>query len=99
MFTYLKTLSSVQEMSLKLLTYKWTMLIALIQASRCQSLQLLFIDGFRKEPDLYILQYNGSLKQSRPGVPVRNVILKQYIQIGGLGQKSCFRYQNRSYSP
>lgn len=28
--------------------------------------------------DSYILQYDGSLNQSRPGIPVPKIILKQY---------------------
>lgn len=76
--SYLKTLPSVEKLSLKLLTYKLAMLIALTQASRCQSLQLLSLKDIKKGPDYYVLQYSDSLKQSRPGISVPNVVLRQY---------------------
>jgi hypothetical protein len=75
---YLKSLSPVQDLSLKFLTFKLAMLIALTQASRAQSLQLLTIENLRKGSDFYVLQYKGSLKQSKPGRRVPYVMLKSY---------------------
>ena len=63
---YLKTLH-ISELSLKLLTLKLTMLIALTTASRSQSLHLLTIDNMVKLSSKYILQYSGLLKHCRRG--------------------------------
>ncbi|XP_053398289.1 uncharacterized protein LOC123561770 [Mercenaria mercenaria] len=76
--TYLKTLMPLEKLSLKLLTLKLAMLIALTQASRAQSLQLLTLENLRKGSEFYVLQFKGSLKQSKPGRRVPNVMLKSY---------------------
>ena len=47
--SYLKTLPSVENLSLKLLTYKLAVLIALTQANRCQSLQLLSLKDVKQD--------------------------------------------------
>ena len=64
---YLRKLSPVSKLSLKMLTFKLIMLLALILASRCQSLHLLSIDGMKKGFSSYLLQYSGLLKQSKSG--------------------------------
>lgn len=65
--TYLRKLSPVKDISLKLLTYKLAMLIALTCASRAQSLHLLDIDAMKKGFSSYTLFYSGMLKQTRRG--------------------------------
>ena len=75
---YLKTLSQVELLSLKTLTLKLAMLIALINATRAQTLQLLTLNDLRQGQDFYVLQLRGCLKQSRPGRPVPYVLLKSY---------------------
>lgn len=64
---YLKTLSPVENISLKMLTYKLAMLIALTQASRSHSLSLLTLNGFKRNESEYTLYYSGLLKQCRKG--------------------------------
>lgn len=64
---FLQTISPVNSVSLKLLTYKLCMLFALTQASRAQSISLLTIDGMKKEDDVFVLYYSGLLKQCRKG--------------------------------
>ena len=64
---YLKTLSPVEHLTLKLLSYKLVMLIALTQASRSQSISLLSIDGMKKDDKSFTLYYSGLLKQCRKG--------------------------------
>ena len=64
---YLKTLSPVETLTLKFLSYKLVMLIALTQASRSQSISLLSIDGMKKDDKSMILFYSGLLKQCRKG--------------------------------
>lgn len=67
---YLKTLYPEDTLSLKMLTFKLVMLIALVLAARCQTIHLLTIEGMRKESSKYVLRFSGPLKQSRPGVNV-----------------------------
>lgn len=64
---YLKTLSPVEQLDLKLLSYKTVMLIALTQASRAHSISLLTLDGMKKDSKSFTLFYSGLLKQSRKG--------------------------------
>ena len=75
---YLKTLTPDDELSLKVLTLKLVMLIALVLASRCHSLHLLSIENMRKEPSKYVLRYSGPLKQSRPGIKIPCAVLKVF---------------------
>ena len=64
---YLRKLSPVSSLTLKLLTLKLVMLLALTLASRSQSLHLLTLDNMKKGFSSYTLQYSGLLKQSRSG--------------------------------
>lgn len=75
---YLKKLSPVRKISLKLLTYKLVMLIALTCASRAQSLHLLDIANMKKGCDTYTLYYSGLLKQTRAGSANPVAELKSY---------------------
>ena len=76
---------TVEDLSLKMLTYKLVMLVALTQACRSQSLSLLSLENCIKNTDSYVLQYNSTLKQSKPGKSVPSVVLKRYT----LDQKLC----------
>lgn len=73
---YLKKLSPISELSLKLLSMKLCMLIALTLASRVQSISLLDIKDMKKCYTKYVLYYSGLLKQTRAGVsnPVAELI-------------------------
>ncbi|XP_060574268.1 uncharacterized protein LOC132731984 [Ruditapes philippinarum] len=75
---YLRKLSPVSKLSLKLLTLKLCMLIALTLASRVQSIYLLDIKDMRKCSSSYILQYSGLLKQCRAGLSNPVAELKSY---------------------
>jgi hypothetical protein len=76
--SYLKTLSPVEDLSLKMLSYKLVMLIALTQASRSQSIALLTVDNIKKNSDFFVLYYCGLLKQSRKGKVNPTVKLHMY---------------------
>lgn len=65
--SYLRKLSPVNSLSLKVLTLKLVMLLALTLASRTQSLHLLSIEDMKKGFSSYILSYSGLLKQSKSG--------------------------------
>ena len=64
--SYLKTLPPVEDISLKMLSYKLEMLIALTHASQSQSLSLTLsftLTGLVK--DSYTLYYSSLLKQRK----------------------------------
>lgn len=67
MLTFLRKLSPVKFISLKDLTLKLVMLIALTNATRAQSLHLLTISDMCKCSKSYTLFFKSLLKQSRPG--------------------------------
>lgn len=75
---YLKSLSPIAKLSLKMLTLKLAMLIALTLASRTQSIHLLSISNMQKGYDSYILQYSDLLKQTKPGKSNPVALLKAY---------------------
>ena len=74
----LRKLSPCKYLSLKDLSLKLCMLIALTTAARCQSLHLLSINGIEKSSNVYKLQYEGLLKQDRPGCHTKYLELKAY---------------------
>ena len=76
--SFLKTLSPVESISLKMLTFKLAMLIALTQASRAHSISLLTIDDMQKGEDTFTMYYSGLLKQSRRGRANPVVTFKEY---------------------
>ena len=63
---YLRKLSPIKFVSLKDLTLKLVMLIAIITASRVQSLHLLTLNGLEKNFHSYSIFFDGLLKQNRP---------------------------------
>lgn len=64
---YLQKLSPVKFLSLKDLTLKLVMLIALSSACRVQTLHLLGLNNLVKGAKSFVLYYSDLLKQSRPG--------------------------------
>lgn len=76
---YLRQLPPVKELSLKMLTYKLAMLVALTQASRSHSISLLTIDGMLKEDNSYTMFYASLLKQCRKGKRNPIVKFKKYV--------------------
>ncbi|CAB4001734.1 Hypothetical predicted protein [Paramuricea clavata] len=64
---HLKTLVPITDITLKDLTLKLTMLIALVSAQRRQSIQLLNIDYMVKDDTSYVFTIKDHIKQSRPG--------------------------------
>lgn len=75
---YLKKLSPVKYLSLKDLTLKLVMLMALTQAARVQTLHLLNFKYYKKLKFEFVLQLSGQLKQSRPGHNVYCVSFRAY---------------------
>ena len=65
--TYLRDLPPVQEISLKTLTLKLTMLCALVTGQRCQSLHLMNLEQLFMGPEFCKFVINDIVKQSAPG--------------------------------
>ena len=63
---YLRELSPIKSLSLKMLTLKLTLLLALVTAQRVQSLQLLKLSNLTKGTD-YIFAPEEHLKHNKPG--------------------------------
>ena len=59
---YLRTLSTLATLSLKMLSLKLAMLITLTLASRTQSIHVLNISNLRKGYDTYTLHYSDDFK-------------------------------------
>ncbi|CAG2245706.1 unnamed protein product [Mytilus edulis] len=75
---YLRKLSPVKFISLKDLTLKLCMLIALTNATRTQSIHLLNVNNVNKLKSEFVVETEGLLKQSRPGYRNPQVHLKAY---------------------
>lgn len=101
---YLRKLSPIKFISLKDLTLKLVMLIAIITASRVQSLHLLTLNGLEKNCHSYTIFFYGLLKQNRPSwsqncielfayPPDRRLcvtfVLKEYLKQTAALRKDC----------
>ena len=75
---YLRSSSPVKTLTLKTLTLKLVMLIALVTASRGQSLHLLNIENLTRGKSSYTFVIDRLIKQSRPGYSNPVVKLKPY---------------------
>jgi len=75
---YLRKLSPVYMLSLKDLSFKLVMLIALTNATRSQTIHLLKVDDMHKLKDQYVFEICDLLKQSRPGYKNPLICLKAY---------------------
>ena len=76
--TYLRKLSPVKYLKLKELTLKLSMLMALTQAARVQTLHLLTVNSFRETKQEFVFQLLEALKQNRPSINVVYASFKAY---------------------
>ena len=74
--SYLRKLSPVKYITLKDLTLKLCMLIALTCATRTQSIHLLSVNNVHKLSSEFVIEIEGLLKQSRPGYRNPQIHLK-----------------------
>lgn len=74
----LRKLSPVKHLSLKDLTLKLCMLIALTNAARIQSLHLLSVNSVQKFSSEFVFHFEGLLKQCRPGYKSPVLSVKSY---------------------
>ena len=75
---FLRTLSPVKHLTLKNLTLKLTMLMALSNAARVQTLQLLSVEKLEKNRSAFKFMLQSSLKQNRPAYNINSVQFKAY---------------------
>lgn len=76
--TYLQTFPPLESISLKELTHKLVMLIALVTGQRCQSFHLMDITSMQKNTDHYKFIIKDIVKQSAPGRNLPELILPAF---------------------
>lgn len=75
---FLRKLSPVKFLTLKDLTLKLTMLIAITNAARVQTIHSISVDNMVKLESEFVCKFDNLLKQSRPGVNFSILHLKSY---------------------
>ena len=75
---YLKTLEPVNSISLKLLTYKVAMLIALLSGQRVQTLHLIDVKNVEFRDSVVVIRVTELVKQTRPGFHIGEITLPRY---------------------
>lgn len=75
---FLATLFPNNKLSLKLLTLKLVMLIALITGQRCQSIHYLDLQGLSKHETYFKFKLLKHVKQSKAGVKINPIFLNKY---------------------
>ena len=75
---HLRTMDPLNSLSLKDLTFKLVMLMALTQAARMQTLHLLLLSGIQIKKDSISVRLQGHIKQSRPDFNVRSITFHAY---------------------
>ena len=75
---YLASLAPVRRIGLKDLTYKTTMLLALLSGQRCQTLHLIKISNLTVTQNSVKIRITELLKQSRPGHHLQEIKIKAY---------------------
>ncbi len=75
---YLKTLEPIATISLKLLTMKLTMLIALLSGQRIQTIHLIDIGNIEFRESVVIIRITDLVKQTRPGFHIGEISLPKF---------------------
>ena len=75
---YLRSLTLNADISLKQLTHKLVMLLALLTGQRCQTIHNLDIQLMQKLPGKYVFTIGEKLKHTRPGTHQRPIELMSY---------------------
>lgn len=77
---FLKSMDNFDNITLKWLTFKLVMLVALVSGQRCQTLHCLNLDNLDIFSDKAIFHITELLKHSRSGVHLKPIELKRYSQ-------------------
>ena len=78
MLSYLKTLSPVKDLTLKMLTLKIVALLGLLSAQRCQTLYFLDIRNMAINSSTVKFSIGDKLKQTKPGKHVHELKFPAY---------------------
>ena len=81
---YIKTLHPPKDLTLKDLTLKLTMLLALVSAQRCQTLQALSIENMVLTNEKCDFHFTNLLKTSRPGRHLSPLVVKSFTPDAGI---------------
>jgi hypothetical protein len=76
--TYVRSLTLNSELSLKQLSHKLAMLLALLTGQRCQIIHKLIIQLMQKLPGKYIFTIGEKLKHTKPGTHQKPIELSSY---------------------
>ena len=90
---YLTTMVHVTELTLKDLTLKLTMLLCLLTAQRCQTVQLFDIKFIQELERKYQVTVQQKLKQSRSGQHLEPIVLLEFVP----DRKPCVITHLREY--
>jgi hypothetical protein len=93
---YLSSLCPVGGLSLKLLTLKLTALLALVSASRAQTLAALDLRHMQVASDSVTFQIVETLKTSKPNKPLHEVTLQKYCKSELCVLRTLFEYIRRT---
>ena len=77
---YIATLYPLEPLTLKKLTFKLVILLALTSGQRCQTLTLLHTDAMTKTQDYYLFRVHDLIKQDRPGKVFDSFFVLRYPQ-------------------
>lgn len=80
----IRDMEPLHSLSLKDLSLKLVMLMALTQAARIQTLHLLLLDKISFGVNTVTLWLGGNIKQCRPKFNVHNIVFKAYTQDSSL---------------
>ncbi len=75
-----KIWESIDVISLKLLTFKLTMLLALLSGQRVQTIHLIEIDQIEFRKSKVVIQIHSLVKQSRPGFHMQEITLSEFVK-------------------
>ena len=75
---YIASLYPLEPLSLKDLTFKLVILLALTSGQRCQTLTFLHTNTMTKSPDNFLFHIQEPIKQERPGKVFNSFLVRRY---------------------
>ena len=76
--TYIESLYPLEKLTLKELSLKLVILLALTSGQRCQTLSFLDIGCMKSTPEYYLFYLQDHVKQSRPGNVLSSFFVRKY---------------------
>ena len=96
--SYIKSLGPNEELSLKLISRKLVVLLALVLAHRCSDLGRLTLQGRKYSTEGAVLRCTGLAKQARPGKEesLRPAVISHFLEDALLCQVLCLKAYERA---